>query len=133
MKKTIFATAVVSVGILFFTTGAKAGNIKEGKWSMTTVIHMDGADDQMAEAQEEMDNMSPEDKAMMQKMMGGMEMKTGGKGGGMGITSTQCLTNDNPVPEASNEDNCEQTHKIKGNTVHFEITCADSHSTGDVT
>lgn len=131
MKRIIFAAAVVSVGVLFFSTEAKASSIKEGQWSMTTVVRMEGMDDQTSEAMREMENMSPEEKAMMQQMMGGM--KIGGQGGGMAITTTQCLTNANPVPEASNEDNCEQTHTIKGNTVHFEVVCANSHSTGQVT
>ena len=133
MKRMIVTAGIVSVGMLFFTTGAKAAGIKEGKWSMTTAIRMEGTDDQTAEAMKEMENMSPEEKTMMERMMGGM--KIGGQGGGMGmsITETQCLTNDNPVPEAEDQEDCQQTHNIKGNTVNFEVVCAKSHSTGQVT
>ena len=93
MKRMIVTAVVVSIGGLFFTTGATAAGIKEGEWSMTTVIRMEGMDDQAAEAMQEMEHMPPEEQAMMQQMMGGM--KIGGQGGGMGmsITRTQCLTN----------------------------------------
>ena len=135
MKRIIFAVGILSVGILFFTNVANADGIKEGQWSMTTTIRMEGMGDQANEAAAEMENMSPEDKAMMEKMMGGMKMKMGAQGGGMGMamTRTQCITNDNPVPEGDNEKDCQKTHSMNGNTVHFEVTCADSHSTGQVT
>jgi hypothetical protein len=133
MKRIIFAAAVVSVGILFFSSGAKAANMKEGQWSMTTVIRMEGMDDQTSESMKEMENMPPEDKAMMQKMMGGMKIGVQGGGTGISTTMTQCLTNDDPVPEAKNEENCKQTHSVKGNTVTFEAVCAKSRSTGEVT
>ena len=133
MKRIIFLAAIVGVGTLLITTTAKASNIKEGQWSMTTTIHMDGMDEQAAQATKEMENMSPEDKAMMQTMMGKMGMNMGAAGGGIATTTTQCLTNDNPVPEASDEEDCQQTHTIRGNTVNFEVVCANSHSTGQVT
>ena len=128
MKGIIFAAAVV----LFLAGGAEAG-IREGQWSMTTTIRMEGMDDETTAAMQEMENMSPEDKAMMEGMMGGMGMQMGRAGGGMGMTTKQCLTNDNPVPDPDQEDNCTETHSQNGNTVSFEVTCAKSHSTGQVT
>jgi hypothetical protein len=135
MKRIFLPAGVVSVGILFLASVASADGIKEGQWSMTTVIHMEGMDNQEAEAMKEMENMSPEEKALMQKMMGSMGMKMGGAGGGMGMstTTTQCISNDDPVPDANNEENCKQTHTMNGNTVNFEVVCAKSHSTGKVT
>jgi len=129
MKKIIVAVGVAAVGILLFTNTAKAAEIKEGQWSMTTVIHIDGMD----EAMEEMKGMSPQEKAMMEKMMGGMKFGAAGGGGGMSTTITQCITNDNPVPESDKQKNCQQTHSKKGNTVNFEVICADSHTSGQVT
>ncbi|OGX30659.1 MAG: hypothetical protein A2787_05800 [Omnitrophica WOR_2 bacterium RIFCSPHIGHO2_01_FULL_48_9] len=133
MKKIIFVAGVLSIGILFFTSAAGAAAIKEGQWSMTTVIRMEGMDDKAAEAMKEMENMSPEEKAMMESMMGGMGMKMGVQGGGISTTMTQCITNDDPVPEADNKENCKQTHTVKGNTVNFEVVCDNSRSTGSVT
>lgn len=134
MKGIIF-TAVVSLGFLF-SAAANAAAIKDGQWSMTMVIRAEGMDEQMAEAQKQMESMSPEEKAMMGQMMGGMGMQMGGQsGGGMGmtITNTQCITNDNPVPKGEDEEGCEKTHNFRGNTLHFETVCKDSHSKGKIT
>lgn len=120
---------------VIFVIGISAAAIKEGNWSMTTVIRMEGMDAESTQAMQEMENMSPAEKAMMEKMMGGMGMKMGPQGGGMGMsmTRTQCITNDNPVPEGDDQEDCQQTHTMQGNTVNFEVTCDDSHSTGQVT
>ena len=133
MKKVIFAAAVVSVGMLLCSSGVGAEGIKEGEWSMTTVIQMEGMDDQAAEAMADMENMSPEDKVIMEAMRGGMKFGPAGGGMGMSTTTTQCITNDNPVPEGEDEEGCQQTHTMNGNTVNFETVCDDSHSTGEVT
>ena len=133
MKKTILATVVLSAGIFLLSGTANAAAIKEGSWTMTTNIHMDGMDNEMAQAQQDMENMSPAERAMMEKMMGGMKMGAQGGGMGMSMTRTQCITNDNPVPKGDNQENCQQTHTMRGNTVNFEVTCDDSHSTGQVT
>ena len=134
MKKLAFAGGALVLGLLVLANKASAGGFKEGKWSMTTVIRMAGMDQQAAEAMKAMENMAPEEKAMMQSMMGGMKIGGApGGGAGMSATRTQCLTNDNPVPKASNEDNCKETHAVKGNTINFETVCNTSHSSGQVT
>lgn len=131
MKGIIF-TAVVSLGFLF-AAGADAAAVKDGQWSMTMVIRGEGMGDEMAEAQKEMEKMSPEEKAMMEQMMGGMGMNMGASGGGMSMTMSQCLTNDDPVPDNELEKDCEKTHNFRGNTLHFETVCKDSHSKGKIT
>ena len=134
MKKFGLAVVVVSVGALVFVANLRAQSIQEGKWSMTTTIRMEGMDDEAAQAMAEMENMTPEEKAMMESMMGGMKFGGApGGGAGMTITNTQCVTNDNPVPEGEDEEDCQKTHTTNGNAVHFEVVCDDSHSTGDIT
>ncbi len=128
MNRVMVVVGVLCVGILAVAGGATAASVKEGKWSMTTVIQMDGADPQAAEAMREMENLPPEQQAMMQRMMGGP-----GGAPGMSTTTTQCITNDHPVPESKGQEDCQQTHTITGNTVEFEVVCADSRSTGEVT
>ena len=98
---------------------------------MSITTRMSGMDNQKAEAEAAMANMSAEEKAMVQQMMGGMGMQM--DGGGMTITTIKCLTNDDPVPSANEGEDCESTHAIDGNTVTFEETCPDSHSTGEIT
>jgi len=71
---------------------------------------------------------------MMEQMMGGMGMNMGGPGGGMTVNTSQCITNDNPVPEGKDNDkNCKNTHTMKGHTVNFEVVCPKSRTTGEVT
>ena len=130
--KRVVAGSMLFVGVLVVAGAAQAAGIKEGKWSMTTVIHAEGMDAQAAQAMKEMENLPPEQQAMMQQMMGGMNIGAGG-GKGMSITRTQCVTNDNPVPQGKDEEGCKQTHTLKGNTVNFEVVCDQSRSTGQVT
>lgn len=129
MKNALLSVMMV-FGILICSGTAMAA-IQEGEWSMTTVVKVGG--EEAAQAMKEMENMSPEDKAMMQQMMGG-NMNMGAMMGGAGISSTikQCLTNENPVPQA-NEEDCQTTHTMNGNTLHFESVCPSGRSTGDVT
>ena len=130
MKKLILASVIVSIGTALFAGGASA-EVQEGKWSLTIVTKADGASREATEAREAMENMSPEEKAMMQKMMGNTQI--GGNSAGMTTTTIQCVTNQNPVPEKDDQKNCQKTHTIDGNTVNFEVICDDSKSTGQVT
>ena len=134
MKKFIVVLAGIFVVIL--TTTANADGIKEGKWSMTMVTKMEGMSGEMADAMKEMENMPAEAKAMMQGMPG-MNFQMGGDAQGITTTVTQCVTNKNPVPEASSTENCQQTHEIDGSTVNFHVTCNNKNdqtdSTGRVT
>ena len=130
MKKFLGAVAV-TLGILSLTGASNADGIKEGKWSMTITTKVAGMESHMAEMQEAMANMSDDEKAMMQKMMGGQMPGMGAEG--MTTTTTQCITNDDPVPQSSQDEGCTSTHEQNGNTVHFETTCPESTSTGDVT
>ena len=130
MSKSIQAVGI-TILLVFSLPGAAVEPIKEGKWSMSITTKVVGMDKQMAEAQEAMANMSAEEKAMVQQMTGGMGMQMGG--GGMTITTTKCLTNDDPVPSVNEDQDCESTHTVDGNNLTFEETCPDSHSTGEIT
>ncbi len=128
MKKIVFtAIAVFSVCVLGISNAS--ADVREGKWFMTIVTKAAGMGAAAAEAQAAMQNMSPQEQAMMQQMMGGMGMGMGAEG----ITTTieKCITNADPVPPA--EEGCRQTHTINGNTVNFETVCANGQSTGQVT
>jgi hypothetical protein len=133
MKKLIFAMAVVSVGFIVFISGLRAQGIKEGKWTMTMVTKMGEMDQESADAMKEMEKMSPEEQAMMKQMMGGMNVQMGGKSAGVTTTVSQCISDQDPVPDMSSGEDCQETHTIAGNTVHFEEVCSDSKSTGQVT
>ena len=133
MKKFIWAAGIVSFSLIIFAGGVWADGIMEGNWSMTITTKMGGMDDELAAAKKEMENMSPEEKAMMQQMMGGMNTMMNADNPGITTTSSQCVSNEDPVPDMSAEEGCQSTHTMNGNTVQFETTCPDSHSTGEVT
>ena len=133
MKKIFLLAVIMGVGLAVFVLGAKAQGIKEGKWSMTMVTKMEGMAQESAEAMKAMENMSPEEKAMMQQMMGGMNIQANGNAMGMTTTVTKCITNENPVPETEDQKDCQKTHTLDGNTVKFEVVCTDGKSTGEIT
>ena len=131
MKKGLSAAGAAVMAAMLANTVSAAQGMKEGQWSMTMTIQADGMGDEAANAMQEMEQMPPEEKAMMQQMMGGMKMGVGAQG--MGITSSQCMTNAHPVPQRDDEKDCQETHAIKGNAVHFDVVCDDSQSSGEVT
>ena len=133
MRKIILTMAVVSAGVVISGVGASAQGIKEGQWSMSMATKMAGVSEESAEAMEAMENMSPEEKAMMQQMMGGMNIGVSGNAAGITTSITQCVSDQNPVPEMQRGENCKETHSLNGNTVNFEVVCDDSRSTGQVT
>lgn len=131
--KTFITTFTVSVFLAAsFIATAVAQTIKTGEWRMTMVTKMDGEmEGKMAEAMKAMEDMTPEQKAMMEQMMGGMGMKMDEKG--ITVTTNQCITDENPIPEVEDNQNCTTTHSVNGNTVNFEVTCPEGISTGEVT
>lgn len=132
MQKATLSTIAV-LGVFVLVASDARAEVREGKWSMSTVIKAAGTEEAAAEAQAAMQNMSPEEKAMMRQMMGNMNVNMGMGGGGMQTTITRCLTNDSPVPQMNDQEDCQTTHSTTGNTVHFEAVCKDSTSTGDIT
>ena len=133
MKKGLSAAGAAAVVAMLANTVSAAEGMKEGQWSMTMTIQADGMGEEGAKAMQEMEQMPPEQKAMMQQMMGRMKMGVAAQGMGMAITSSQCMTNAHPVPQRDDEKDCQETHAIKGNAVHFDVVCDDSRSSGEVT
>lgn len=99
--------------------------------------------EEMARAQQAMDSLPPEQKAMMKQMMGsrGAEINFSA-GSGMTVTQKQCLSHSDPVPRLESapsasrpagKEDCEETHTVTGNVVQFDVRCADSRSRGEVT
>ena len=131
MKKGLSAACAAAMAAMLANTVSAGQGMKEGQWSMTMTIQADGMGEEAAKAMQEMEQMPPEQKAMMQQMMGGMKMGVGAQG--MTMASSQCMTNEDPVPTRADEKDCQETHAIKGNSVHFDVVCDDSTSSGDVT
>jgi hypothetical protein len=101
---------------------AKADPIKEGKWTMTMVTHIDTMSPEMAKAMQQMQNLPPQVQAMMQAH----NIHMGGNGQDMTMTITHCVTTQNPVPhyaKGSDAKDCQQSHSIQGSTVTFQMSC----------
>ena len=128
MKKFILAIFVVSVGVVIFAVRLRAEGIREGKWSMTMVTKMGGMEEETAKMNKEMENMSPEDAAIMKQMMGKMNMQMDRNSQGITTTVTQCISNQNPVPDVNMQKDCKETHTMDGYTVNFHVTCDESKS-----
>ena len=137
MKRFTLVMAGFLVSVVVLPVTVKAEGIKEGKWSMTMVTKMEGMPAEAAAAMKEMENMPPEAAAMMKQMQGKMGFQMHGNDQGITTTVTQCMTNQNPVPNRKAPENCQQTHKINGNTVTFHVACNSKamhmDSTGHVT
>lgn len=131
MKKYFTMVGVVVLAGAVGAGAVWAKGIQEGQWEMTIVTKVAGMEKEMAEARAAMENMPPEQKAMMEKMMGGMNVSVGAGGEGITMNVTRCISNENPVPDMETEQpDCRVTHTMKGNTVNFETHCPDSHSVG---
>ncbi len=133
MKKFIVVIAIVLTAGIVFVSGLRAEGIREGKWRMTTVAKMEGMTGEYADAMKEMENMSPEEAAMMKQMMGNMNIQVDKNNQGITTTTTQCISDKNPIPEMEKDESCKETYSIDGNTVNFHVVCSDSDSTGKVT
>lgn len=135
MKKSILTIGVVLAGLVVSLVGVRAQGVKEGKWSMTMLTKTEGMSSDMNDAMKEMESMPPEQKAMMEQMMGQMNLQMNATAQGMTTTITQCISNANPVPEMNknSDEDCEETHSMDGNTVSFKVVCRESDASGQMT
>ena len=100
MKLLHITAALVLAG----TAGAASAQMKPGLWEITQKMQMGGgqANDQMAQMQQQLASMPPEQRKMVEEMMAkqGVQMGRGGPGGGMAIK--MCMTKEmaerNEVP-----------------------------------
>lgn len=68
MQRYVGIAAFLVILISFTVTAGAQETLKEGKWSMTMVTHMDNMPPEMAAAMQQMQNLPPEAKAQMQEM-----------------------------------------------------------------
>jgi hypothetical protein len=126
----LFAAALAG-----FACAAGAQSLKPGLWEINQKMQMSGAQGaQMAEAQQQMANLPPEQRKMMEEMMAkqGVKMGQGGPGGGMSIQ--MCMTREmaerNDVPTQRGD--CKTTQQSRsGKTMKMAFTCANPPSSGE--
>ena len=128
-----YALAALAAGT--FSLSAAAQNLKPGLWEVTN--NMKSASGEMeksrAEAQQQMANMSPEQRKMMEKMMAehGVKMGSGGPGA---MSVKTCMTKEmverNEIPAQKGD--CKTTRQQRsGNTINIAFTCTNPPSSGE--
>jgi hypothetical protein len=127
----LLAAALVAVA-----SAASAQSMKPGLWEITSKMQTASGqmERQMAQAQQQMANMPPEQRKMMEEMMARQGVKMGTAGGG-GMTMKVCMTKEmvehNEMPSQQRGD-CKTTSQTRsGNTMKMAFACTNPPSTGE--
>ncbi len=135
MKKTTRAIACL-IGVSAF--GAQAQTMKPGLWEMQTKMQSGSGEIEkaMAQMQQQMASMTPEQRKMMQDMMSkqGVGIGAGGAGGPGGMSVKICMTKEmverNEIP--AQQGDCKNTSSARsGNTMKFAFSCTKPPSSGE--
>jgi len=127
--------ALVALAAGAFAVTASAQNLKPGLWEVTNKMQSASGEmeKQMAQAQQQMANMPPEQRKMMQEMMAkhGVQMGAGGSGG---MVVKTCMTKEmverNEIPAQKGD--CKTTKQQRtGNTIKVAFTCTNPPSNGE--
>ena len=136
MKTKTFAMfAALAFTLAFVSASANAQTMKPGLWEITQKMKFGSGDmnDKMAAMQQQMANLPPEQKKMMQDMMAKQGVQMGNSGpGGMSIKT--CMTKEmierNEIP--TGEGDCTSTMSPRtGNTQKIAFTCTKPPSSGE--
>lgn len=129
-------TAVTLLGAALFTaTLAQAQGMKPGLWETThkSMSGSDGINEKMAQMQNQMANLPPEQKKMLQDMMAKQGV-TVGDAGLANMSVKTCMTKEmierNEVPQSQGGCTARASPRI-GNTQKISFTCAKPPSTGE--
>ena len=130
MKKT-FALAIACIGL-----AAQAQTIQPGLWEFKHDMQMPGQPDrnaQMAQMREQMKNLPPEARKMMEQQMASHGMGMGADGALRLCISPEDAKQE-PIREGHTEGDCTYTQvKRSGNTWSGRLTCKEPPSQGDFT
>lgn len=123
--QTLRFLAFSACGMLWFTPGAQAQPVMQpGLWETTVQTSSSNAETQkaMAQAQAEMAKMTPQQRAMLEKMMSdkgvGVSLGAAGNTVRMCISREQAELRQMPVQEG-----CTQNVRQSGNTLHTTFSC----------
>jgi hypothetical protein len=120
------------------TAAAAAGaqSMKPGLWEITSKMQSGNGqmERQMAQAQERMASLPPDQRKMMEEMMARQGVKMGTAGGG-GMTMKVCMTKEmverSEMPSQQRGD-CKTTSQSRsGNTMKMAFACTNPPSTGE--
>lgn len=131
VKAVAMAGVILGMSVMLLVSCSPAGSsgFKPGQWTMTMTTVIEGNSPEAEEAREaakQMQNMPAVARSLMQKMQGSMGASVGTDAdGNMTMTMTQCLTEENPVPDSKMPKTCKQTHSVRGDTVTYQASCKD--------
>lgn len=114
---------------------ASAQTLKPGLWELRQTPQLDPARKaQMAQAQKAMENMPPEQRAMMEQMMAQRGVSVNMAGGV--ITVKACITKEQAerdLAPVGSQGSCTQDVKRSGNVIRTHFVCSDPAAEGDST
>jgi hypothetical protein len=132
MKFHFLLAAVLATG----ASAAGAQSMKPGLWEITSKMQSGSGqmERQMAQAQERMANLPPDQRKMMEEMMARQGVKMGTAGGG-GMTMKVCMTKEmverSEMPSQQRGD-CKTTSQSRsGNTMKMAFACTNPPSSGE--
>jgi hypothetical protein len=127
---------LLAAALLTGASAAGAQSMKPGLWEITSKMQSGNGqmEKQMAEAQQRMANMPPDQRKMVEEMMARQGMKMGTAGGG-GMTMKVCMTKEmverNEMPSQQRGD-CKTTSQARsGNTMKMAFACTNPPSSGE--
>jgi hypothetical protein len=136
MKHHPVLTAATLLGATCFSVSAShAQAMKPGLWETThkSMSGSDGINDKMAQMQQQMANLPPEQRKMLQDMMAKQGVTLGDTGPG-GMSVKTCMTKEmierNEVPQSQSGCTASASPRI-GNTQRISFTCSKPPSTGE--
>ncbi len=115
--------------------GAGAQTLKPGLWQVTNKMQTSGAPAvDMSQIQQQMANMPPEQRKMMEEMMAKQGVKIGPAAPGGGMSVQICMTREmverNELP--AQQGDCRTTRQSRsGNTLKFAMACTQPPSTSE--
>lgn len=127
---------LLAAALAAFACTAGAQSLKPGLWEINQKMQTSGgqSDQRMAQMQQQMANMPPERRKMMEDMMAkqGVKMGPGGPGGGMSmqVCMTKEMVERNDVPAQRGD--CKTTRQSRsGNTMKMAFACTNPPSSGE--
>jgi hypothetical protein len=130
----------ILVAAISLAAGAAFAQMKPGLWEVSQTMR--GApggemESKMAQAQQQMANMPPEQRKMVEQMMAQRGMQMAGGAGGHSMKIKMCMTKEmverNEMPQQQRGD-CKSTVQPRvGNTTRMSFTCTNPPSSGEGT
>ncbi len=140
LRRTPLLGALLSLALIAVCPAVLANEIEPGLWEFRTKMDSpDGSSPvaaQMAQMQEQLKNLPPEVRKMMEQQMAGAGVALGT--GGEGMSFRVCITPEDakagPIREGQQEGECVYSRvQQKGNTWSGRVTCSEPQMQGDFT